>query len=140
MANLNGQITLLPTLTIGAALTAFVTDSHRFTTAFPKVLTPYAGFTYVGGGTDVKAWVQTSVDEGTTWIDVVNFAFTTSTAKKVAMVNNFAAQANVVVPTDGTLANNTILNGILGNRLRVKITSTGTYTGATTLKIIAGIR
>lgn len=140
MANLNGQIVLLPTKTITTAITGFVTDSFRFTTAFPKVLTPHAVFAWGSAGTTAKAWIQTSLDEGVTWIDVVNFAFTTAIAAKVAQVNNFTAQASVVVPTDGTLADNTIVNGILGNRLRVKLTTTGTYATSTTLTILAGIR
>ncbi len=140
MANRNGEITLLPTKTITAALTGWVTEGFRFGNAFPKVITAHASFAYGSAGTTCKAWVQTSFDNGATWIDVMSFAFTTATAQKVAQVNNFVAQVNVVTPTDGTLADNTIVNGILGSLLRVKLTTTGTYAGGTTLKIQAQVR
>lgn len=140
MPNPSGQITILPEKTITTALTGWVTDVFRFGNAFPKVITAHATFTYGSGGTTTKAWLQTSFDDGTTWIDVMNFAFATTTAQKIAQVNNFVAQANVVTPTDGTLSDDTILNGILGPRLRLKLTTTGTYAGDTTLAIVAMIR
>ena len=37
-----------------------------------------ANFTYGSGGTTAAVWVQTSLDGGTTWVDIANFAFTTS--------------------------------------------------------------
>ena len=142
MANSAGQVTLLPPLTITGALTGWVTDQFKFNAAFPKVLTVQANFVYGSGGTTVKAWVQTSVDDGASWMDVICFALTTSSGKRIAQVNNFVAitGAAVVTPTDATLADNTILNGVLGNRMRVKITSTGTYAGNTKLDLLANLR
>lgn len=139
MANTNGQVTLLPTKTITTALTGWVTDTFRFGNAFPKVLTVHASFAYGSGGTTAKAWIQTSFDSGATWIDVMCFAFATTTAQKVAQVGNFASTA-VVTPTDATLADNTVVGGILGPMLRVKITTTGTYAGGTTLTLQAQVR
>ena len=142
MANSAGQVTLLPPLTITGALTGWVTDQFKFNAAFPKVLTVQANFVYGSGGTTVKAWIQTSVDDGASWMDVICFALTTSSGKRIAQVNNFVAitGAAVVTPTDATLADNTILNGVLGNRMRVKITSTGTYAGNTKLDLLANLR
>ena len=142
MANSAGQVTLLPPLTITGALTGWVTDQFKFNAAFPKVLTVQANFVYGSGGTTVKAWIQTSVDDGASWMDVICFALTTASGKRVAQVNNFVAitGAAVVTPTDATLADNTILNGVLGNRMRVKITSTGTYAGNTKLDLLANLR
>lgn len=139
MANPSGQITLLPTKTITTALTGWVTDTFKFSNAFPKVLTVHASFTYGSAGTNAKAWIQTSFDNGSTWIDVMCFAFTTSTAQKVAQVGNFASTA-VVTPTDGSLADNTVVGGILGPLLRVKVTTVGTYADSTTLKLQAMVR
>lgn len=142
MANNAGQITLLPTTTITAALTGWVTDTFKFSAAFPKVLTVQANFVYGSAGTTAKAWIQTSLDDGATWNDVACFAFLVASARKVTQVNNFVAitGAAVVTPTDGTLADNTILNGLLGNLVRVKITTTGIYAGSTTLAILASLR
>lgn len=94
-----------------------------------------AVFTYVAdSATSVKAWVQTSFDGGVTWNDIVNFAFTTSTLKKVAAVSTNIA-ATHATPTDATLADNTINNGLLGDRVRVKLTTVGTYGAGTNLTI-----
>jgi hypothetical protein len=136
----NGQIAILPAKTITAALTGWTTDVFKYGNAFPKMITAWAAFTYGSGGTTAKAWLQTSFDNGSTWMDVMCFAFATTTAKKAAQVNNFVAQANVVTPTDATLADNTIVNGIIGPRLRLKVTTTGTYAGGTTLAVTAMIR
>ena len=142
MANLSGQLTLLPAKTITAALNPFVTDAFKFGAAFPKVITAQATFTYGSAGTTCKAWLQTSLDDGASWIDVACFSFTTASARKIAAVNNFVAitGAAVVVPTDGTLAADAIVNGVLGRWLRVKVITTGTYADSTTLAILAQVR
>lgn len=101
-----------------------------------KALALQAAFDYGSGGTTAKAYVQTSLDGGTTWVDIAAFAFTTSDATKVATLDTTAV-TTVYTPTDGSLADDTVKNGILGDRLRVKYTTTGTYAGDTTLKIHA---
>jgi hypothetical protein len=40
----------------------------------------YASFVYGSGGTSVDVWTQTSLDGGSTWIDVCNFHFLQATA------------------------------------------------------------
>jgi len=89
-----------------------------------------ANFFYSAGGTNVTAWVQTSLDGGLTWADIASFQFTTTSVRKLSTVHIWPATpftANTTA-TDGTLTANTVLNGLLGDRLRVKYTSTGTYT------------
>jgi hypothetical protein len=99
-------------------------------------LTLFANFTRAGGGTTAKAWVQTSFDGGTNWMDIANFAFTTSTALRAYTLSN-AAVTSIATPVDGTLADNTVVDGFLGPVLRVKLTTTGTYTGASSFAITA---
>ncbi len=102
-----------------------------------KELSVEANLTYGSGGTTVKVWIQTSLDAGSNWIDVMSFAFTTSSLRKihtVVMPAVVATRTNVT-PTDGSLADNTILDGVLGDRLQAKITTTGTYAGSTTLDV-----
>lgn len=95
--------------------------------------------TVAGGGTTAKAWLQTSIDNGVTWNDVANFAFTTSTGSKLHNIVNTPATPYTpgTAPTDATLADNTIKDGPLGDKVRIKYTTTGTYTGASSLKIDA---
>ncbi len=93
-------------------------------------------FVYGSGGTTAKAWLQTSFDNGTTWVDVASLAFTTATATKISIISaNVAPASQAFAPTDGTLTDNTVINGAFGDRLRVKVITTGTYAGSTTLNV-----
>lgn len=121
--------------TIAAALTAVLRGTSPGLVGL-KGLTVEANFTYGSGGTNLKVWIQTSLDGGSNWIDIMNFAFTTTSGRKISTVDMDAA-ATVVVPTDGTLGDDLIVDGILGDRIRAKVTTTGTYAGVTTLVVNA---
>jgi hypothetical protein len=95
-----------------------------------------AKFTYGSGGTKTTAYVQTSLDGGTTWIDIACVTFTTASANKLINLSGLTALGTVYTPTDGTLTDDTTKDGILGDLLRVKYTTTGTYAG-TTLVVVA---
>lgn len=97
----------------------------------------WADFDYGSGGTTVVATVQTSLDQGDTWIDICRFDFTTSDRKAHATVGVFAAGA---VTTLAALSVEGALANVLGDRLRVKVTSTGTYAGNTSLTVRAAVR
>lgn len=136
----NGKhVTLLAAHTIGAAESATVmgttTDFHGM-----KYLAVQAIFLYGAGGTTTDAYIQTSLDLGVNWIDVMNFHFTTAALSKVSAVVNSTALAAGATPADGALANNTILSGLLGDRIRVKYVTVGTYTGATSLALDAIVK
>jgi hypothetical protein len=125
---------LLPQKTLSTAITAAVTDPI----AVPPdavSLSVEAVFVRAGGGTTAKFWVQTSLDGGTTWVDIMCFAFTTTTASAINSVRTTTAVAANYTPTDGTLSDNTIKDGILGDRIRLKYTTVGTYTGASSIAI-----
>lgn len=96
-------------------------------------------FLYGSGGANVNAWLQTTLDGGATWFDIAAMpTVTTSAATKIQSVNMFPSTPVAiagVVPTDGSLAQATVLNGIIGDRFRVKWTSTGTYAGLTSLAV-----
>ena len=57
------------------------------------------------------------------------------------MFNQFATPyidyLSETLNSDGTLADNTCVNGFLGDLFRVKLTTVGTYTGASSLTIVA---
>jgi len=88
---------------------------------------------YGSSGTSVKAYLQTTLDEGTTAIDIACVVF--GTASEVAALNFSALtpKTTQVTPTDGTLTDDTAIDGILGTKFRVKIVSVGTYAGSTIL-------
>ncbi len=90
-------------------------------------------FVYGSGGTSVVAYLQTSVDDGTTPVDMASVLFGTASENAV---HNFCAQTpktTQVNPSDGAMTNDTAVDGIVGDRFRVKITVTGTYAGSTQL-------
>lgn len=95
-----------------------------------------ASFAYGSGGTTCKVWVQTSFDGGTTWRDVAEFDFTTATAVKVANLSGLLSKA---VSAYAALSSEGVTDGVLGDRLRAKVTSTGTYAN-TTLAVRASVR
>jgi hypothetical protein len=123
---------------VTAAVTGVTPDGEKLQQILDRVesLTLHATFTYGSGGTTVKAWVQTSLDGGASWLDIASFAFTTASAKRVYHLTA-AAVTSIATPTDATLADNTSVNGLLGDRYRVKLTTTGTYAGSTSLVIHA---
>lgn len=89
---------------------------------------------YGSGGGVIKAYIQTSLDQGVTAMDIACVVF--GAAGEVA-AQNFSAltpKLTQVAPTDGTLADDTAIDGFLGDRFRVKVVSSSTvYAGSTVL-------
>lgn len=131
-----GKRATLYTATLAAAITA-VGQTPVIGLASCKFLALYANFVYAAGGTSADVYVQSSIDGGTTWFDIANFHFLTTTAKKMStvVIDPATPLTPGSVPGSGALAANTVLNGIIGDRLRALVTTVGTYTGATTLAI-----
>ncbi len=123
--------------TITTAQSTTTTTADALDLPFHRSLLIQANFTYGSGGTSVDAYVQTSADGGLTWYDVAQFHFLTTSATKLYNLSNRTAVTAIATPTDGALASNTSVDGILGDRLRVKWSSTGTYAGGTNLTITA---
>jgi len=121
-----------------AAITAAATVTSIPFTMLPGVkhLVVQGNLVYGSGGTTVKAFIQTTLDGGVTWIDIACLAFATANAVKVSKLSISTALAAAITPTDGTLTDNTILDGLLGDQFRVKVISTGTYVD-TTLAVTA---
>jgi hypothetical protein len=117
----------------GAAYPPTAKGSYRLRGMF--YLSVQATFLYGAGGTSVDAYIQTTLDNGASWMDIMNFHFTGAAATKVSSVVSGTALAAAVTPTDGSLASNTILSGLMGPTIRYKVVSVGTYTGATSLAL-----
>lgn len=96
-----------------------------------------ASFVYGSGGAACVVVVQTSLDQGASWIDVARFDFATANAKKVANVSASGAAAPAAVAALGAEGK---LDGILGDRLRCKVTTTGTYAGNSSVSVRAAVR
>lgn len=101
-----------------------------------------AKFVRAAGGTTCKVWVQTSLDNGVSWFDIACFAFTTTTGNKLHVVRMDPATpiTAATVPASATLTDDTVLNGIIGDRVRTLRTTTGTYSGASSIEVHAVIK
>jgi hypothetical protein len=120
-----------------SAATTHVSDAVAVPEA-GSVLSIESVFVRAAGGTTTKVYIQTSLDGGTTWFDVAQHDFATTTASKLSAVNRCIAPATqAVAPGDGALTADTIVQGILGDRVRAKVAVVGTYTGASSLKVVA---
>ena len=97
-------------------------------------------FAYGSGGTSVKAYVQTSFDQGQTWVDIACATFAQVSATKIYNLSALTPKTTAVTPTDGALSDDTAVDGLIGDRLRVKVTSEGTYAGNTSLSVRAAVR
>lgn len=87
---------------------------------------------YGGGGTSIKAYLQTAIDGVPTPIDIACVVFGILSENAVL---NFSALTpkTQVTPADGALADDSVVDGVLGSQFRLKVVSTGTYSGSTTL-------
>lgn len=99
-------------------------------------LTITATFGYGSGGTTANVAVQTSLDGGTTWFDIAYFAFTTASATKYVNLAGLTAKGST---SYSALAGDGVNEGLIGDRLRAVITTTGTYAN-TTLSVRASVR
>lgn len=92
-----------------------------------SAVTIQARFAYGSGGTTAKVYIATSLDNGATWVDIACLAFTTTGSVKVVNVSGLTPRSAPIIPSDGTLVDDTIIDGVLGDRLRARIVTTGTY-------------
>src|SRR2546430_10962087 len=82
-----------------------------------------ASFAYGSGSGTVTAIVVTSFDGGTTWRQIARFDF--ANAARVAIANIQAMSAKAIA-NYADLGSEGVNDGLLGDRLAVKIASTGT--------------
>lgn len=102
---------------------AYVTDAlslGRLPDA-AEYLAAQARFVYDGSdGVGINVFLQTTLDDGVTWCDIGNFLFETTSAIKIHAMKLSTALAANTTPTDGGLTANTILSGLIGNKIRLK--------------------
>jgi len=120
-------------------ITAADTYVGDWVTGFDGVI----GFTYQlrlaygSGGTDIRVYLQTSLDQGVTVCDLDCEVFGVVSETVVLSfdgsntVQRSGSPPEGHIPTDGALADDTSIDGLIGDRFRVKIVSTGTYAGST---------
>lgn len=97
-----------------------------------------ARLAYGSGGTTAYAIIETSLDQGVTWFEIARFDFATSGAQKAMTVSGLTPRLAPL--SAGALSADTAVDGTLGDRLRARVVSTGTYAGSTVLSVRANIR
>jgi hypothetical protein len=126
----------MPSLGSQAVTTAITNTGPTAITGLGKVraLSLVAAATVTGGGTTLKGYIQTSLDGGVTWYDIAQFAFTTASAVKGKNLDG-SAQIATATLTAGTMADDTVQHGLIGDALRFVVTSTGTYSAGSKLDV-----
>ena len=98
-----------------------------------------------GSGGTIDVFIQTSLDsvggtavgrEPQAFFDIMQFAFTTTAARKILSVRQETAVVAAVTESDGALADDTSVSGIIGTHVRARIVSAGTaYDAGTTIDV-----
>ena len=127
--------TQLVSFLITAPVAGIVSAPLQFREGNPQSAIVQCAFTFGGGGLTADAWIQTSLDDGATWTDVANCHFTTASARFLYNLSALTPKITEVIPTDGALAANTAIDGFVGPLWRIMATTTGTYTGGTTMRV-----
>ncbi len=89
-----------------------------------------------GGGTTIDVFIQTTFDDQTTWVDIMQFAFLVTAGTQIMSVRGDTAIIADIAPTDGGGPGDGIaIDGLIGSHVRARIVTTGTYTGTTTIDV-----
>lgn len=126
--------TNLCTLSITTAVTSALSTAVNLGVK-PQALTVQAKFVYVASAaTSADVYVQTTID-GTNWIDIANFHYTTANAQQFVNVLGMTGVTTPATWTNGSIAANTTQAGVLGTQYRCVLTSVGTYGAGTIFSI-----
>lgn len=92
---------------------------------------------YGSGGTTAQLYIQTQLPDGTTDMDIACLAFGMANAVKVVNLSRKTPKTTPLTPTDGALADNTCVDGVIGRKVKCKLVTVGTYAGSTALSVRA---
>ena len=84
------------------------------------------------GGTSVRVMVETSIDQGTTWIEVWRALFGTTAELNAINLSGLTPRGSV---TPAALADDAVNDGLFGQRWRAKVTSVGVYAGNASVSV-----
>lgn len=81
------------------------------------------------GGTSIKAYLQSSLDQGTTAYDVAALVF--AAASRAVVLSVLQTTSAVIVPVEAGAEAEGVAAAVFGDRFRLKIVVVGTYTNTT---------
>jgi hypothetical protein len=133
----NAGVFTLAAEQLGAAVTSkeltAITDLDGMTAV--SLIAEFAYGSATTGATAIVK-VQTSFDGGTAWYDVARFDFAVASVVKKC---NLEGLLSLAVGAYAALSAEGVNDGLLGDRLRVVLTTTDTYSN-TTLSVRASVR
>ncbi|QXX74242.1 hypothetical protein [Methylovirgula sp. HY1] len=112
---------------IGAPATATSDPTSGCDLAGITALTLQFAFKFGSGSGTVTAYVQTSLDQGQSWIDIAAVQFTNASSTQIVNLSGLVPQTTPLTPTQGTLAAGTCVDGVLGDRVQAVVVTTGAY-------------
>ncbi len=140
ISDIGDIVFVLPQTVITTALTGDTTDTNIIRIPDEVVTISVAFiFRFGTGGTDIKAYLQSSLDGGTNWHDICSWSGASFDEFKLFNIRKGTSVTSIYTPDDGTLVLNSVKDGLIGDRLRVKLTTTGTYGGNTRLSVNCGL-
>lgn len=94
-----------------------------------------ANFVYGSGGDTLKVAIETTLNQGASWVEVTRFAFAQASAEKVVNLSALTPVTTVYPPA--ALSDDTVKDGILGQRWRARIIkgAGAAYAGNTSLSL-----
>jgi hypothetical protein len=98
-------------------------------------LTVHARFAWGSGGTSCKLYLQSSIDGGNIWADFACIVFGVATENAILNFSKLTPKLTQVALTDGAMADDTAVDGMIAALVRCKIVTVGTYANSTTLTV-----
>jgi hypothetical protein len=90
-------------------------------------------FTYGSGGTTLKVVIETTFNQGTTWVEVYRAAFALASAERVVNVSALTPLTSPLTPA--ALSDDTVKDGVFGDRWRARKIVAGTYAGNSSVSV-----
>jgi len=98
-----------------------------------------ANLVWAAGGTTCRCYIQTSLDGGETWCDIMCFHMVAASQRLVgAVCSTITLGGGTLTPGDGALADDTLIQGLVGDHIRMRMTVAGGYTA--TLRVDGVVR
>lgn len=127
------------TTAAGGTVVTSATDGEGATIAYIDGLegmigaTISANFTWGSGAGTLKVMIDTTINQGVTWVEVARLAFAAASKESVINLTN-APRTTPYAPAD--LADDSAVDGVLGSRFRARILKGGAaYAGNTGLAL-----
>ncbi len=98
-----------------------------------------AAFVYGSGGSTATLYIQTSLDQGQSEIDIAAIQFGVANGVEVANLSGLTPKTTPFAPTQQALTPGTCVDGVLGDYLRAVLVVAGAGYGSNSSLNVAGV-